>query len=172
MTRDECLARDAADPLAPLRDRFALERVDEQGIIYLDGNSLGVLPKATVERVRQVVEDEWGLGLIRSWNSAGWITLSQRVGDKIARLIGAGPGEVVVADSTSVNLYKVLSAALAIVDSRRPAPSHASSRSAPTFRPISTSPTRSRARTGSSSCSSTPLTLAASPRRSRSRSCC
>jgi kynureninase len=112
--------RDAADPLAPVRDRFALERIDEQGTIYLDGNSLGALPKAAVNRVRQVVEDEWGLGLIRSWNSAGWITLSQRVGDKIARLIGTGPGEVVVADSTSVNLYKVLSAALAIVEADAP----------------------------------------------------
>jgi kynureninase len=120
MSRDDCLARDAADPLAPLRDRFALERIDEQGTIYLDGNSLGALPKAAANRVRQVVEDEWGLGLIRSWNTAGWITLSQRVGDKIARLIGAGPGEVVVADSTSVNLYKVLSAALAIVEADAP----------------------------------------------------
>jgi kynureninase len=116
MTRDQCLARDAADPLARLRDRFALDRVDKQGIIYLDGNSLGVLPKAAVSRVREVLEDEWGLGLIRSWNSAGWITLSQRIGDKIARLVGARPGEVVVADSTSVNLYKVLSAALAMVE--------------------------------------------------------
>lgn len=120
------MARDAGDPLAPLRERFALERVDEQGIVYLDGNSLGVLPKATADRVRQVVEDEWGVGLIRSWNNAprpgsprsgqaGWITLSQRIGDKIARLVGAGPGEVIVADSTSVNLYKILSAAIAVM---------------------------------------------------------
>jgi len=114
MTRTECLARDAADPLASLRNQFALERVDEQRVIYLDGNSLGVQPKAAAARVRQVVEDEWGLGLVRSWNTAGWITLSQRIGDKIARLVGAEPGEVVVADSTSVNLYKVLSAAIAI----------------------------------------------------------
>lgn len=114
ITRNNCLARDAADPLAPLRERFALERLDEQGVVYLDGNSLGVLPRAAAGRVRQVVEDEWGLGLIRSWNSAGWNALSQRVADKIARLVGVGPGEVVVADSTSVNLYKVLSAAAAI----------------------------------------------------------
>src|SRR6266567_3105992 len=113
ITRNDCLARDAGDPLAPLRDRFALERADEQGVIYLDGNSLGVLPKATADRVRQVVEEEWGAGLIRSWNSAGWITLSQRIGDKIARVVGAGPGELIVADSTSINLYKVLSAAIA-----------------------------------------------------------
>jgi kynureninase len=124
-TRDDCLARDAADPLAPLRARFALERLDAQGLIYLDGNSLGALPKATADRVRAVIEEEWGEGLIRSWNSAGWITLSRRVGDKIARLVGAGPDELIVADSTSINLHKVLSAAIAIAssgDGRSPAP--------------------------------------------------
>jgi kynureninase len=84
-------------------------------VIYLDGNSLGVLPVATAARVQQVVAEEWGQGLIRSWNDAGWIALPQRIGDKIARLVGAGAGELVVADSTSVNLYKVLSAALAAV---------------------------------------------------------
>ena len=68
-----------------------------------------------------MVEDEWGGGLIRSWNTAGWIDLSQRIGDKIARLVGAGAGEVIVADSTSVNLYKVLSAALALARRRRAA---------------------------------------------------
>jgi len=122
ITRNDCLARDVNDPLAPLRDRFALERADEQGVIYLDGNSLGALPKATADRVRQVVEEEWGAGLIRSWNSAGWITLSQRIGDKIARVVGAGPGELIVADSTSVNLYKVLSAAIAIASANADAP--------------------------------------------------
>jgi kynureninase len=110
MTRNDCIARDANDPLAPLRELFDLP----PGVIYLDGNSLGVLPKATPRRVQQVVRDEWGRDLIKSWNSAGWITLPQRVGDKIARLVGALPGELVVADSTSVNLFKVLSAALAI----------------------------------------------------------
>src|SRR5262249_9464860 len=122
ITREECLARDAADPLGPMRKRFALERLDEQGRIYLDGKSPRVLPKAGVERRRHVVEDEWGLGLVRSWNSAGWITLAHRVGDKIARLIGAAPGEVAVADSTSVNLHKVLSAALAGVRADAPQP--------------------------------------------------
>ena len=116
-TREACVACDAHDPLAPLRDQFALDAVDAEGLIYLDGNSLGVLPKATRDRVRQVVDEEWGTGLIRSWNDAGWVTLSQRIGDKIARLIGARAGEVIVADSTSVNLYKVLSAAIALVDS-------------------------------------------------------
>ncbi|MEO7271899.1 MAG: kynureninase [Vicinamibacterales bacterium] len=115
ITRDECLALDAADPLAPLRGQFALERVDEQRLVYLDGNSLGALPRATARRTMAVVEDEWGAGLIRSWNTAGWITLSQRIADKIARLIGASAGEVVVADSTSINLFKVLNAAIAQV---------------------------------------------------------
>jgi kynureninase len=122
ITRDDCAARDAADPLAPLRDLFALERVDARGLIYLDGNSLGVLPKATAGRVRQVVDDEWGAGLITSWNSAGWITLSQRIGDKIAPLVGAAPGELIVADSTSVNLYKVLAAAMSMASTGPPTP--------------------------------------------------
>lgn len=118
MTRNDCLARDAADPLAPLRSQFALAGADAEGVIYLDGNSLGVLPAATAARVAAVVQDEWGVGLIRSWNQAGWIDLGQRIAGKIARLVGAGPGEVVVADSTSVNLYKVLSAAIAMAKGR------------------------------------------------------
>ena len=116
MTRDDALALDATDALAPLRDQFTLP----PGLIYLDGNSLGVLPKATPARVQQVVQQEWGIGLIRSWNSAGWMTLPQQVGDKIARLVGAGAGELVVADSTSVNLFKVLSAALSITQADTP----------------------------------------------------
>ena len=115
-TRQECLALDASDPLAGLREQFVLPA----GKIYLDGNSLGVLPRATAARVAQVVEQEWGQGLIESWNSAGWITLAQRIGDKIARLVGAGAGELVVADSTSVNLFKVLSAALSIAAADAP----------------------------------------------------
>ncbi|HJV95907.1 MAG TPA: kynureninase, partial [Albitalea sp.] len=106
-TRQDCLRLDADDPLSALRDQFALPA----DTIYLDGNSLGMLPRATAARVQQVVADEWGRDLIRSWNSAGWITLPQRVGNKIARLVGAGENELMVADSTSVNLYKVLSAA-------------------------------------------------------------
>jgi kynureninase len=111
MTREECLALDAADPLAPLREQFELPT----GLIYLDGNSLGALPRTTAARVQQVVQQEWGRDLIRSWNSAGWIDLPQRVGNKIAQLVGAGANELVVADSTSVNLFKVLSAASKIV---------------------------------------------------------
>jgi kynureninase len=120
-TRDACLAMDRADPLAPLRASFDLDAADAEGLIYLDGNSLGPLPRTAPARVRQVVEDEWGRGLIRSWNTAGWITLAQRIGDKIARLVGAGPGEVAVTDGTSVNLYKVMAAALQIAAADAPA---------------------------------------------------
>ncbi len=108
--RNDASALDAADSLAPLRQQFELP----PGTIYLDGNSLGALPRTTAARVRQVVEQEWGEELIRSWNRAGWITMARTVGDKLARLVGAGAGELVVADSTSVNLYKALSAALAL----------------------------------------------------------
>lgn len=111
-----CLAQDAADRLRGLRDLFQID--DDE--IYLDGNSLGALPRATPARMREMVEQEWGRGLIRSWNDAGWIDMPRRLGDKIARLVGAAPGEVAVADSTSVNLYKVLAAALRI--SRADAP--------------------------------------------------
>src|SRR5689334_22549541 len=99
MTSDDMAALDRADPLAPLRDRFLLP----EGVIYLDGNSLGALPRSVIERTRQVVADGWGNGLIRSWNTADWIDLPRRVGEKIARLIGAESGTVVAGDSTSVN---------------------------------------------------------------------
>ena len=108
ITRDDAAALDRADELAPFRDRFVLP----DGVIYLDGNSLGPLPKATPARVAQVLEREWGQSLIRSWTDHGWIDLQFRVGEKIARLIGAAPGTTVVADSTSVNLFKLLAAAL------------------------------------------------------------
>ncbi len=108
--RKHCEDLDRRDPLARFRERFTLP----EGVIYLDGNSLGPLLKSVPERIRQVVDREWGQGLIRSWNAARWIDLPQRVGDKIAPLIGAEPGEVVAADSTSVNLFKLLSAALAL----------------------------------------------------------
>ena len=116
MNRQDCIALDARDPLAALREQFLLPA----GKIYLDGNSLGVLPRATPARVAQVVEQEWGQQLIESWNTAGWIDLPQRIGDKIARLVGADAGELVVADSTSVNLFKVLSAALTIAKADAP----------------------------------------------------
>jgi kynureninase len=109
-TREQALARDAADPLAPLRAEFVLP----EGLIYLDGNSLGALPRRTAARLAQTIAGEWGEGLIRSWNSAGWIALAGAIGDRIARLIGAAPGEVSTGDSTSVNLFKALSAAAAL----------------------------------------------------------
>ena len=114
MTRDECVALDASDPLAPLRHKFSLP----EGVIYLDGNSLGALPRATSARVQDLIEREWGDGLIRSWNAAHWIDLPRLVGAKIARLIGAQPHEVICADSTSVNLFKVLTTALRLQASR------------------------------------------------------
>lgn len=114
LTRDECTARDAADPLAPHRSAFALP----DGVIYLDGNSLGALPRATAARLREVVEREWGEGLIRSWNTAGWIDAPRRVGASIARLVGARANELICTDSTSVNLFKVLAAALALQAAR------------------------------------------------------
>ncbi|MBX7228390.1 MAG: kynureninase [Burkholderiaceae bacterium] len=110
MQRSECQALDAKDLLAFLRQQFYLP----EGIIYLDGNSLGPLPVTTAIRLAAVLEQEWGKGLIRSWNTAGWITLAQRVGEKIAKLIGAGSDEVIATDSTSVNLFKVLAVALRI----------------------------------------------------------
>ncbi|HLI14281.1 MAG TPA: kynureninase [Alphaproteobacteria bacterium] len=113
--RVDCMARDRADPLARLRERFHLP----EGVIYLDGNSLGVLPKAVTARLQQVVATEWGEGLIRSWNDAGWWDYPKTIGDKIARLIGAAPGEVVATDTTSVNLFKLLVAALALRPGRK-----------------------------------------------------
>ena len=115
ITQIDLEALDIADELAPLRDLFTLP----EGVVYLDGNSLGALPKATPGRVAEVVQEEWGRGLIRSWNDAGWMAMPGRVGDKIARLIGAAPGTVMVADSTSVNLFKLLGAALAARPGRR-----------------------------------------------------
>jgi kynureninase len=115
-TLQDCLALDAQDPLRELRDHFTLP----EGVIYLDGNSLGVLPVAAPARVARAVTEEWGQGLIRSWNSAGWFELPQRLGNKIATLIGANEGEVVATDSTSINLFKVLSAALQIAGQDAP----------------------------------------------------
>lgn len=108
MTRDEARALDAADPLGRLKERFRLP----DGVLYLDGNSLGAMPAAAPGASARAVEEEWGTGLIRSWNDAGWIGAPVRLGDRIAPLIGAMPGEVVVADTTSVNLHKLLTAAV------------------------------------------------------------
>jgi kynureninase len=115
ITREHCAGLDAADALASARDRFILPA----GVIYLDGNSLGPLAKSVAPRLRQAVEQEWGDGLIRSWNDAGWIDAPRRVARRIAPLIGADADEVIVADSTSVNLFKLLAAALRLKPARR-----------------------------------------------------
>ena len=110
MQRQDCLNQDAQDPLHPLRAQFELP----QGVIYLDGNSLGARPKAAAQRAQQVITQEWGEDLIRSWNKAGWFDMPGRLGNQLASLIGAEPGEVVVTDTTSINLFKVLAAALQV----------------------------------------------------------
>jgi len=107
-TRQDAAALDRDDELAAFRERFVLP----DGVIYLDGNSLGPLPKATKARVAEVLEREWGHSLIRGWTEHGWIDLQFRIGEKIGQLIGAAAGTTVVADSTSVNLFKLLAAAL------------------------------------------------------------
>ena len=114
-TREACVQADAADPLAGFRDEFSLP----EGVIYLDGNSLGARPKVATEVARRVVEEEWGQDLIGSWNSAGWFDLPVRLGDKLAPLIGATPGNCVVTDTTTHNLHQVLAAALRIADDPR-----------------------------------------------------
>lgn len=110
LVADDVAALDAADPLAPFRDRFQLR----DNLIYLDGNSLGALPKATAGRVADVIAREWGDGLITSWLGAEWSTAPRRIGDKIARLLGANSGEIIATDSTSVNIFKALTAALSL----------------------------------------------------------
>lgn len=106
---------DAADPLAGKREAFWLP----DGVIYLDGNSLGALPRRVMARMRRAVEEEWGNGLVRSWTDAGWYPAPQRAGAAIARLAGAKPEEVIVCDSTSVNLFKALVAALRLQPERK-----------------------------------------------------
>ncbi|HSI17042.1 MAG TPA: aminotransferase class V-fold PLP-dependent enzyme, partial [Sphingomonas sp.] len=107
MTLDQARALDSADPLRTMRERFVLP----EGVIYLDGNSLGALPRATAAALGDAVERQWGERLIRHWNE-GWIEAPQRIGAKIAPLIGARADEVIVADSTSANLFKLIVAAL------------------------------------------------------------
>lgn len=114
ITREGCLALDDSDPLAHLRDEFLLP----EGVVYLDGNSLGPLSTRVADRIDRVVRSEWGEGLIRSWNAAGWIDLPRQVGDKIGRLVGAEPGTIVACDSTSVNLFKAVAAAVSAAEQR------------------------------------------------------
>jgi len=113
-SRADCESWDKRDRLAPIRSRFQLK----SGLIYMDGNSLGALTHDSAARARAMIEDEWGQDLIRSWNVHGWFDLPHRLGAKIAPLIGAAADEVLVADSTSVNLFKLASAAMMTRGSR------------------------------------------------------
>lgn len=110
----DCIQLDHQDPLAFLRGEFLLP----EDIIHMDGNSLGALPKSTIQKMKKTIEEEWGNGLIHSWSQAGWFESPCRVGDKIAPLIGASKGEVLVTDSTSINLFKALTAAIGLNDTR------------------------------------------------------
>ena len=114
-TREACLALDADDPLLGIRDRFVLP----EGVVYLDGNSLGALPRGVAERVAAMVSREWGEGLIRSWNAAGWYASPARAGARLAPLLGARPHEVTVTETISVNLFKLLVAACRMRPGRR-----------------------------------------------------
>jgi len=104
------MARDAGDPLGILRDRFVIP----EGVIYLDGNSLGPMPRAAANALRHTIEQEWSQDLIKSWNSAGWFDMPLRLGDRIGAVIGAAPGQSVVCDTTSINLYKAVHAAMGL----------------------------------------------------------
>jgi kynureninase len=115
LTKQDCIDLDARDQLAAYRSKFTLP----EGEVYLDGNSLGAMPASLPARMQEAVAKEWGQGLIRSWNDAGWIDLPQRVAAKVAPLIGATAAEVMVGDSTSVNLFKALAAALRINSGRK-----------------------------------------------------
>lgn len=114
-TRLDCQSLDARDPFRQHRDRFVIPK----GMIYLDGNSLGLMPKSVPARVEHAVHQQWALDLITSWNVHGWFHLPRVAGDKIARLVGASPGNVIVADTISVNLFKVLTSALALRRDRK-----------------------------------------------------
>ena len=108
ITREDCLALDERDELAPLRSHFTLD----DGVLYLDGNSLGPVSDAVRVRVNETIEHEWAQGLVRSWGSAGWMAAPTRLGDRVAPLIGARPGEVVVADTLTFALAKLIGGAL------------------------------------------------------------
>ncbi len=115
LNRDDFVEMDKTDSLNGFRDDFHLR----DGLVYLDGNSLGALPKEAIRRMSDVVKNEWGEGLITSWLGADWVNAPQRIGDKLATIIGAASGEVIVADSTSVNIFKALTAALSLNGGRK-----------------------------------------------------
>lgn len=115
LAREECGTLDEQDPLGYLYEKFEIPK----DVIYLDGNSLGAMPTGAPARVLEMVQREWGQGLIRSWNAEGWFDKPRTLGDRLAPLIGANPGEVVVCDSTSINIFKALVAALRMRPGRR-----------------------------------------------------
>jgi kynureninase len=115
LDRNACAAMDAADPIAAFRDRF----LTDDATIYLDGNSMGRLPKAAVPRLREMAEHEWGTILVRGWIESGWMESPLRVGDRIGELIGASPGEVLVADTTSVGLFRLMTSVVRARPQRR-----------------------------------------------------
>ena len=115
LTREDFIKLDTLDSIKKVREQFALSK----DVIYFDGNSLGPLPKNTIKSLDSVIQREWGDGLIRSWNDENWINLPRNLGNQIAPLIGAKEGEVIVVDSTSVNLFKVLSSALMLNKNRK-----------------------------------------------------
>lgn len=123
ISRQDCLALDAKDPLASLGEQFCLP----DGVIYLDGNSLGALPRHTPDRIAKAVQSEWGTDLIRSWGTAGWFDLPTQLGDRVGALIGAAPGQTVVCDTTSINIYKALRSAMALRPDRNVIVSEANS---------------------------------------------
>lgn len=112
----ECISADASDPLREVRHEFDIP----EGVLYFDGNSLGARPRSAEACAERVLREEWGTGLIRSWNTAGWFDLPVRLGDKLAPLIGAGTGQVAVTDSTSINLFKALASSLTIAEQTHP----------------------------------------------------
>jgi kynureninase len=110
ISREACVARDSVDPLRGFRDRFVVP----DGLIYLDGNSLGPMPRDAAGVLRHTIEQQWSQDLIRSWNDAGWFDMPVRLGDRVGALIGAAAGQTVVCDTTSINLFKAIHAAIAL----------------------------------------------------------
>ncbi len=108
LTRTQFETLDQNDSLAPMRDEFSLQ----EGLIYLDGNSLGVLPKATAAHVSEVIQQQWGVDLIRSWNCNQWMQKPTELGDKIGQLVGADAGQMLACDTTSINIFKLAAAAV------------------------------------------------------------
>ncbi|QPG57176.2 kynureninase [Shewanella eurypsychrophilus] len=115
LSREDCERLDREDPLAHFRNEFTLP----DGVVYMTGNSLGAMPTKALARAQDVISRQWGVDLIKSWNVNDWFTLTTHIGDQIATTIGADAGEVVMTDSTGINLYKVLSAALTLRPERK-----------------------------------------------------